>query len=156
MVVDFLVNRVYNCSRMSFIEYNFNPFLGKPMHDCFVCGKPTNMRYCNDICRTKAEDIIVLEKWLNGTLNPLNKQLVIKSFIRDVLKRTSGNKCSRCGWKEVNPKTNKVPLHIHHIDGDFRNNKYDNLSVLCPNCHSLTENYGSLNMGKGRTSRREL
>ena len=32
-------------------------------------------------------------------------------------------------------------------------NKEDNLEVLCPNCHSLTETYGSLNKN-GRKERR--
>ena len=30
-------------------------------------------------------------------------------------------------------------------DGDATNNSEDNLQLLCPNCHSLTENYGRLN-----------
>jgi hypothetical protein len=25
--------------------------------------------------------------------------------------------------------------HIHHIDGDRKNNKKNNLIILCPNCH---------------------
>lgn len=54
-------------------------------------------------------------------------------------------KCSKCGWGEVNPYTNLVPLQIHHVDGNSTNNKEENLEVLCPNCHSLTENFGSRN-----------
>lgn len=49
------------------------------------------------------------------------------------------------GWGEVNPYTNLVPLQIHHVDGNSTNNKEENLEVLCPNCHSLTENFGSRN-----------
>ena len=32
---------------------------------------------------------------------------------------------------------------MHHIDGDCTNNKMENLQLLCPNCHSLTSNFGS-------------
>ena len=32
-------------------------------------------------------------------------------------------------------------LHIHHIDGNSRNNKRENLQFICPNCHSQTESY---------------
>lgn len=35
----------------------------------------------------------------------------------------------------------KIPLELHHIDGNRNNNTLDNLKLLCPNCHSLTENY---------------
>ena len=55
------------------------------------------------------------------------------------------NKCEKCGWGEVNPTTGLVPLQIHHIDGNALNNKASNLQLLCPNCHSLTENFGSRN-----------
>jgi len=34
---------------------------------------------------------------------------------------------------------------MHHKDGNRSNNKEDNLELLCPNCHSLTDNFGILN-----------
>ena len=34
-------------------------------------------------------------------------------------------------------------------------NKEDNFEVLCPNCHSLTSTYKSLNKGKGRKDRKK-
>lgn len=46
--------------------------------------------------------------------------------------------------------TGKSPLHVDHIDGDWRNNRPENLRVLCPNHHASTSNYGALNRGKGR------
>ena len=54
-------------------------------------------------------------------------------------------KCQLCGWGETNPYTNTVPLEIHHIDGNYKNNNEDNLQLICPNCHSLTETYKSHN-----------
>jgi len=68
----------------------------------------------------------------------------------------SGHKCSKCGWDKINPITGKRPLQVNHIDGDSSNSKKENLEVLCPNCHSLTHNYGSLNRGKGRKKRNEI
>ena len=41
-------------------------------------------------------------------------------------------------------------LQVNHIDGNYKNNREENLELLCPNCHSLTPNYRSLNRGKGR------
>jgi len=58
-----------------------------------------------------------------------------------------------CGWDKKHRKTNKVPLQFHHEDGDSKNNKEYNIKMICPNCHSLTDTYGSLNKGKGRNKR---
>jgi hypothetical protein len=35
----------------------------------------------------------------------------------------------------------KIPLELHHIDGNNENNNLDNLEILCPNCHALTDTY---------------
>jgi predicted HNH restriction endonuclease len=55
----------------------------------------------------------------------------------------------------VNPYTGKIPLEIEHIDGNYMNNDENNLDLICPNCHSLTGTYKSLNLGHGRKSRKK-
>ena len=40
---------------------------------------------------------------------------------------------------EINPYTRTIPLEIHHKDGNYLHSVEDNLMLLCPNCHSLTE-----------------
>ena len=47
--------------------------------------------------------------------------------------------------QDGNSTTKKVNKLVLQIDGDATNNSEDNLQLLCPNCHSLTENYGRLN-----------
>ena len=50
-----------------------------------------------------------------------------------------GNKCESCGletWLDF-----PITLEVHHIDGDKTNNSEDNLQLLCPNCHSVTDNW---------------
>jgi hypothetical protein len=50
--------------------------------------------------------------------------------------------CERCGWAERRPSDGLIPLHLHHVNGDGNDNRVENLEVLCPNCHALTDNYG--------------
>jgi 5-methylcytosine-specific restriction endonuclease McrA len=58
--------------------------------------------------------------------------------------------CWECGWAKRHPVTGRIPLHIDHVDGDWRHNQLGNLRLLCPNCHALTPSYGVLNRGRGR------
>ncbi|XVV35417.1 HNH endonuclease signature motif containing protein [Streptomyces sp. CA-100214] len=55
-------------------------------------------------------------------------------------------RCALCGIEPVwfgEP----LPLEVDHIDGDWRNNRIENLRMLCPNCHSTTDSY------RGRSKR---
>ena len=60
-----------------------------------------------------------------------------------------------CGWGEENPYTHNIPLEVHHKDGNYQNNNEDNLQVLCPNCHSLTDTYKGLNRDSRRDGRNQ-
>ena len=64
----------------------------------------------------------------------------------------TGRACWHCGWEEENPFTGRIPIQINHIDGDPLNNKISNLEIVCPNCHSLGEFFGS--RGKGGRGRK--
>lgn len=50
-----------------------------------------------------------------------------------------GHQCQSCknhDWLGM-----PITLEIEHIDGDRTNNNYDNLLLLCPNCHSQTKTW---------------
>jgi hypothetical protein len=50
-----------------------------------------------------------------------------------------GHKCESCkneSWLDC-----PIALEVHHVDGNRVNNEIDNLQLLCPNCHSTTDNY---------------
>ena len=67
------------------------------------------------------------------------------------VKQVWGAKCALCKQYHV-----IKDIQVDHIDGDYRNNKIDNLRLLCPNCHSLSSNYKNLNKGKGRSKRKRF
>ncbi|MFI1175019.1 HNH endonuclease signature motif containing protein [Streptomyces melanogenes] len=58
-----------------------------------------------------------------------------------------GERCALCGT-EPTWRGHPLPLEVDHIDGDWRNNRIENLRFLCPNCHSTTDTYRG--RGKGR------
>lgn len=62
-------------------------------------------------------------------------------------------KCECCGLVEWLGKP--IKLHLHHKDGDHYNNELSNLQLLCPNCHSYTDNYGFYNSEKYQINKRK-
>ena len=44
--------------------------------------------------------------------------------------------CEECGWAEKSVD-GRLPLELDHISGDSHDNRFENLRILCPNCHSL-------------------
>lgn len=64
-------------------------------------------------------------------------------LIEDGLKE---HKCEICHLTEWNNR--KIPLELHHIDGNRYNNIIENIQILCPNCHSQTDNNSGKNKGK--------
>ena len=69
--------------------------------------------------------------------------VVSSSVLIKRLKQIREWKCDCCGLTEWMGKP--LSLEIHHIDGNRYNNNLDNLQILCPNCHSLTNNWRSRN-----------
>lgn len=128
---------------------------GKNSNICPVCGKeiPSWRKFCSKNCSKEYQHKEYISNWNNGKENGVSGNYFVSKHIRSYLFEKNNCKCEKCGWGEVNEYTGKVPLQIHHIDGDCTNNKEENLQLLCPNCHSLTENFGSRNKfaTKGRT-----
>jgi len=56
------------------------------------------------------------------------------------------NRCEICGLTEW--RGAPLSMALHHINGDGRDNRLENLQLLCPNCHSQTENFAG--RGRGR------
>lgn len=66
----------------------------------------------------------------------------------DIMEYLANTRCQLCGWDMINPFSGMPTLHVHHKDGNSTNHKKENIIVICPNCHSLTETYCGLNNKK--------
>lgn len=123
---------------------------------CLNCGKEISSRntYCNNTCRAEYKRKQYIQRWEQGLESGTIGEDDIIDAVKQYLRQTYNNSCQLCGWNQINPYTNLVPLQIHHIDGDCKNNSKENLQLLCPNCHALTENYGSRNKNCTRKDKR--
>ena len=153
-------------------EYNLNP------NHCKHCGKELdfdhrNNQFCSQSCAATYNNLkrpkkdrpskenqlraanVNFEKWLNGE-NYVIRGFNIPRLVRRYLLNIHNNKCQCCGWGGPHPITGNIPLSIHHIDGDCTNNRINNLQLLCPNCHSLTPNFGNLNKNSKRFHKKKL
>lgn len=66
-----------------------------------------------------------------------------KSLLQKLI--NSGRKCECEICKITNWNGLPITLQVHHIDGNRNNDDEANLQILCPNCHSQTDNYCSKN-----------
>ena len=63
-----------------------------------------------------------------------------RRLIKEGLKQNICEKCGLSQWQGL-----PLPLELHHINGNNRDNRLENLMLLCPNCHALTESYRGKN-----------
>jgi hypothetical protein len=60
------------------------------------------------------------------------------------------NACATCGISEWQGRP--LSLALHHVNGDGNDNRLENLQLLCPNCHSQTENFAGRNRRGNRAA----
>ena len=124
----------------------------KELHLCINCYKnfypeySSLGKYCSNKCQG---DFVVKEKFKKIESGEVFHHKVMKKYLIS----TFGNKCLNpsCGWDW----NKECRVEMEHIDGNSENNNLNNLTFLCPNCHSNTPTYGNKNRGNGRKIRRD-
>lgn len=80
----------------------------------------------------KTEDILT-GKYPKYQTYQLKKRLINEGYFKD--------ECQICGWNQKPIGAKYTPCELHHKDGNPHNHRLDNLIILCPNCHSITDTY---------------
>lgn len=128
----------------------------KEKTNCLYCGKELNgYRFCDNICRSKYKAKQYIERWKKGEETGLSGKYGMATAVRNYIFESKENRCECCGNSYINPYTGLSVLQIHHKDGDCTNNKEENLQLLCPTCHAMTENFGSRNKNATRIDNRK-
>ena len=96
------------------------------------------------------------QSWSSG--KSLNSKRPIEDYLNNLVGISSFNlkrrlirekifkaKCYSCGLEKWLGKP--IALELEHLDGIHSNNSLENLTLLCPNCHSQTETYRGKNIG---------
>ena len=128
---------------------------------CKQCGREYILyenhggHYCSHECYVEAQKAKAIENWKNGTDKGYDKRYKIKPVIREYFFKKTNYECEKCGFSGVNPYTKKSILQLHHKDGNAANVTEENIEVLCPNCHAMTENFGSRNDSSVREYRKK-
>lgn len=116
--------------------------------NCLHCGKENAWgwskvnKFCDNQCQGDW-------KWINETIPRIeagqcthNSHAALKRYLIE----KHGHVCSVCGQL---PEWNNMPLSLQldHIDGNSDNNWPDNIRLICPNCHTQTDTFGSKGLG---------
>jgi hypothetical protein len=84
---------------------------------------------------------IPFQEYIKGDCVQTNK--LRKKLLKEGLKQYICECCKNTIWNNE-----PIPLEVHHKDGDNTNNDIENLQLLCPNCHALTDTYRGKNIQK--------
>lgn len=147
------------CSRRCACTVNNTGRRVRVDHHCPGCDAVvTAQRYCSVSCRSEHR----ISRWLRGEISATNKY-ALAGWAREWVLQRSGLRCEaiderdgkRCRENRLHPRSARTVLQVDHIDGNWKNDRPENLRAICPTCHALTETFGKYNKGPGRAWRRD-
>lgn len=116
-------------------------------HSITQCQERFGFARCTFVEAARRGDVVArpqampIEELLRGARNRTHvKSRLLRAGLLE-------ERCSTCGitqWRGA-----PLALELHHVNGDGRDNRLENLTILCPNCHSQTDTWGGRN-GRGR------
>lgn len=110
-------------NRAIFFEIDFSHFTGQSWSK----GKSLNLK-------RPIENYLNLDGAFIGT-HALKKRLIREGF--------KNHLCENCGLDSWLGHT--IPIELHHKNGNRFDNRIENLEILCPNCHAVTDTYSGKN-----------
>jgi len=131
------------CSHSCSASYNNTGKIKRKQKFCISCGRLIdrhNQLYCSPQCQGET----IKKNVINDFINEKNREF-LNPTIRKYILESNNYSCEICGWSRKNPYNGVIYLDIHHIDGNRKNNRINNLQVLCQNCHSLTGTFRGMN-----------
>jgi len=126
------------CSKSCSVTYNNSGINrhGTGKKYCLSCNKeiPNRNKYCNSSCQKEYQRSLYITRWFSGEEDGTSSS-GCSHYIKSYLMDKYDSKCQICDWGITNKTSGRVPLEVHHVDGDWENNRPNNLMLICPNCH---------------------
>lgn len=117
---------------------------------CTRCSAEVSSRNKTGFCSTECRRNTWVDEWIAGIRSGTGKYQLTE-WVREYVLDRAGRRCqaidSRTGLQCIEDRI----LQVDHIDGNWTNDRPENLRAICPTCHALTPTYGALNKGRGRT-----
>lgn len=141
-----LSNKNQYCSRACYLSHKVRYATCQFCCSQFkVKSKRAEQKFCGRVCSNKAR---VGTTYKVG--QPKSKvQQRTKNYMSVVGR--DGEQCSWCGLGTV-WEHKPLVLQVDHINGVRKDNRLENLRLLCPNCHSQTDTFGGRNIRKYKPS----